>query len=198
MNIPKIFVFLGRSGCGKGTQADLLMNFLLKKDSDSKTLHIESGSLLREFAKGDGYTNQLVKSAIESGTLVPEATIVALWTDYLTQNFTGVENIVFDGCPRKLQEAYLLGSILKFYNLIKPNVFFMDVSREWAHDRLVGRGRKDDSPESIKKRLDWFETEVLPSINFFKNDPFYNFIVINGEQTIPAVHDEILTKLQLK
>lgn len=197
MNIPKVFIFLGRSGCGKGTQADLLIKHLFSTNSESTTLRIESGALLREFAKGESYTNKLVKTAIENGELVPEAIIVSLWTDYMSKNFTGQENIVFDGCPRKLQEAYLLGSILKFYNLNKPNIFFIEVSYDWAVKRLTERGRKDDTPESIKKRLEWFETEVLPSLNFFEADPYFNFIKVNGEQTIPEVHTEILAKLGL-
>ena len=33
-NIPKAFIFIGRSGCGKGTQADLLMAHLSEKHKD--------------------------------------------------------------------------------------------------------------------------------------------------------------------
>jgi len=197
-NIPKVFMFLGRSGCGKGTQANLLISHLCKiADKKCKTLHIESGSLIREFVKGYSFTQEKTKSMMENGLLIPEAVIVSLWMNSLIDTFTGQENIVFDGTPRKLREAELLDDALKFYGIEKPIVFCVNVSRDWSEKRLLGRARKDDKPESINKRLEWFETEVTPTINFYKTNPYYNFIDINGEQPIEDVQNEILAKLGL-
>jgi adenylate kinase len=197
-NIPKVFIFIGRSGCGKGTQADLLMTHLCKVgDKTCKTLHIETGALLREFVKGDSYTQQLCRKSMDEGTLMPEAVMVALWQKYLEDNFTGTENIIFDGCPRKLHEAQLLDSALKFFNIKKPTVIHMNVSHEWSEKRLIGRARKDDTADAIARRLAWFETEVMPTINFYKSNPDYNFIDVNGEQPIEDVQNEILAKLGL-
>lgn len=197
-NIPKAFIILGRSGCGKGTQADLLMTHLCKTgDKLCKNVHIESGALLRAFSKGDNYTQEKIGKVLASGALVPESIIVALWTDYLIANFNGSENLVFDGTPRKLHEAQLLDSALQFYQIEKPVVLNINVSAEWAEQRLIGRGRKDDTKEAIARRLAWFETEVMKTINFYKSSSYYNFIDINGEQTIPEVQNEILAKLGL-
>ena len=120
-NTPKAFIFIGRSGCGKGTQADLLMNHLCEVGSKScQTLHIESGALLRNFVtKEDNFTQERIKSVLNGGDLVPESVIVALWTNYIIANFTGTENMVFDGTPRKLHEAQLLDNALKFYGIEK-------------------------------------------------------------------------------
>jgi len=198
VNKSKVFIFLGRSGCGKGTQADLLMSHLCKiGDKSCKTLHVESGALLRAFSQGENFTQTKIKEVLANGVLVPESVVVALWTDYLISNFTGTENIVFDGCPRKLCEAQLLTDALTFYNIEKPTVISVNVSREWSEKRLLGRARKDDNPESINKRLEWFETEVVPAMNYYKSDPYYNVIDINGEQPIEDVHNELLAKLGL-
>ena len=62
-------------------------------------------------------------------------------------------------------------------------------------ERLLGRGRIDDNHDDIKTRLGWYETDVVPAIDFYKNNPKYNFIEINGEQTIEKVHQDILGKL---
>jgi adenylate kinase len=197
-NIPKAFIFIGRSGCGKGTQADLLLSHLCKiGDKTCKTLHIESGALLRNFVKGDNFTQTRIKTVLSGGVLVPESIIVALWTDYLIANFTGTENLIFDGTPRKLHEAQLLDNALQFYGIEKPFVLYVNVSREWSEKRLIGRARKDDNPEAIAKRLTWFETEVIKTIDFYKNSDYYNFIEINGEQPIDDVQNEILAKLNL-
>lgn len=197
-NNPKAFIFIGRSGCGKGTQADLLMTHLCGMgDKSCKTLHLETGAFLREFVKGNSYTQNLCRQGMDAGTLMPESVMVFLWQDYLVENFTGAENLIFDGCPRKLHEAQLLDSAFRFYNIQKPVVFSLNVSREWSEKRLEGRARKDDSPEAIARRLEWFETEVTKTINFYKTSDYYNFIDIDGEQPIDDVQNEILAKLGL-
>lgn len=196
--LPKAFIILGRSGCGKGTQADLLISHLRNSLGEvSKTLHIESGSLLRGFAKGNNFTQEKIRSVLAGGTLVPESIVVALWTDYIIANFNGTENMVFDGTPRKLHEAQLLDNALQFYGIEKPNVIYVNVSKEWAEKRLQGRARKDDTPEAIARRLNWFETEVIKTIDFYRSSPYYNFIEINGEQSVENVQNEILAKLGL-
>jgi adenylate kinase len=120
-----------------------------------------------------------------------------LWTDYLIANYSGTQNMVFDGTPRKLHEAQLLDNALQFYGIEKPVVLYMNVSKEWAEKRLQGRARKDDTPEAISKRLAWFETEVIKTIDFYRNNSYYNFIDINGEQSIEEVQKEILAKIGL-
>ena len=194
---PQTFIFIGRSGCGKGTQADLLTKHLCEHDKLCKTLHIETGAFLREFVKGDSYTQKLSKKILDEGALMPESVMVALWENYLFDNYTGKENLIFDGAPRKLHEAQLLDSALKFYDIKKPSIIYMNVSREWSEKRLLGRARKDDKLEVIERRLAWFNSEVIPTINFYKNNPDYNFLDINGEQTIEEVNKEIIAKLKI-
>jgi len=198
IHVPKAFIFIGRSGCGKGTQADLIIKHLCGvSDKSCKTLHVESGALLRFFSKGDNYTQKKTKFVMDNGMLVPESVVVALWTDFLIANFTGTENLVFDGTPRKLHEAQLLDNALQFYGVDKPFVVYINVSKEWSEKRLLGRARKDDTPEAVAKRLAWFDSEVMPTINYYKSNSFYDFKEINGEQPIDGVQNEILAKLGL-
>jgi adenylate kinase len=191
---PVIAIIMGKSGCGKGTQVELFKKKIEERNGN-KTLHIESGAFLREFIKGDTFTEKLTKSVVESGGLVIESTLIGLWANYLNKNFSGRENILFDGCPRKLMEAELLDGTLKFYKTPKYKVIHVNVSDEWATKRLLARGRKDDTPEGIAKRMEWYEKEVMQSINFFKANPACDFIDVNGEQSIEEVHAEILSKV---
>jgi len=191
----RLFIIMGRSGCGKGTQVELLIKHLNEKENKFKTLHVESGSLIRSFSKESGYTQKRTKSVMEQGFLIPEAIIVSLWTNYLVKNYTGTENLVFDGTPRKLREAQLLNDAIEFYGIKKPTLIYIDVSNKWAEERLYGRARKDDNKDAIKKRLSWFETDVMPAINYFKENHNYDFVNINGEQTIEDVHTEIMKKV---
>jgi len=189
----EVYIFIGRSGCGKGTQVNLFKGELAKKGS--KILHIETGAFFREFIKGDLYTQKISKKTIETGGLMPEAIVVGLWANYLINNFTGTENLIFDGAPRKFQEAVLLDGMLAFLGIKKYKVVHINTSSKWATERLLARGRGDDTKEGIAKRMQWYDTEVMKSINFFKKSKNCEFIDVNGEQTIEQVHTELMTKI---
>ena len=191
---PKAFIFIGRSGCGKGTQVELFKKIIEEK-TGAQTIHVETGSLLREFVKTPSYTGQKTKEIIETGSLMPESIVIGLWIGHLMTNFTGKENLIFDGAPRKIQEAILLDGTLKFYGIKNYKVIYIDVSREWATKRLLARARKDDTEEGINKRMNWFENDVIPCIDFFKNDKECEVFSINGEQTVEEVHAEIMKKV---
>lgn len=191
---PVITIIMGKSGSGKGTQIELYIK-KLKEINGLKTLHIETGRLLREFVKKSSYTADLTKDIIFSGGLMPESVVIGLWINSLMNNYSGKENIVFDGCPRKLQETLLLDGTLNFYKIEKYNVIYINTSDEWCTEKLLARGRKDDTVDGIKKRMEWFKNDVMPSVNFFKENKNCNFVEVNGEQTIEQVHSEINTKL---
>jgi adenylate kinase family enzyme len=60
----------------------------------------------------------------------------------------------------------------------------------------MGRGRVDDkNEEQVNGRLAWFDRDVLPVIEYFRENDRYTLLEINGEQTIEEVHREILEKL---
>ncbi|MFA5934704.1 MAG: nucleoside monophosphate kinase [Candidatus Paceibacterota bacterium] len=191
---PKAYIFIGRSGCGKGTQVELFKKVLEEK-TGVKTLHIETGAFFREFMKGDGYTQELTRQVLNTGSIMPESFAIGLWVNYLMNNFTGKENIIFDGAPRKLQEAVLLDGTLNFYNIKNYKIIDVKVSREWATKRLFARGRKDDTEDGINNRMNWFENYVMPCVDFFKNSKDCEVFDINGEQTIEEVHAEVMKKV---
>lgn len=171
----------------------------LRAEGDGRpTLHVETGAFLRDFIKGDSYTAELTRRVVESGGLIPEAIAVAVWTEYLFNHYTGSEHIVFDGCPRKLHEVLLLDSVVRFYKLEKPIVVYLNVGEDWARERLLHRGRKDDTEEGITKRMKWFADEVMPSVNFYKTNPGYTYIEVDGERSVEEVHQDILAKAGLK
>jgi adenylate kinase family enzyme len=190
--MPNVFIFIGRSGCGKGTQSGLLRKYLSEKNN-REIVYIETGVEFRKFIERDSYTNKLSKKVYEQGKRQPDFLASFMWTEALIERFSGKEHLFLDGAPRSLLEAQSFETAVHFYNLTKPIVVFMDVSREWSKERLTERGRADDlKKEKIDKRLNWFETDVSPAIAFMKNSSAYNLIRVNGEQTIEEVHAEIV------
>jgi adenylate kinase family enzyme len=194
---PQTFLFFGRSGCGKGTQAKLLIDLLQKATPDKKTFYIETGQRLREFSQEIGLSAKLTADTMASGGLLPSFIPIWIWTNYFVRHMTGDEHLVLDGLSRRAYEAPILGDALQFYNRPTPTVIIVNVSRAWAKDRLTNRGRADDSKLDIEARLDWYDTNVVPAIDYFKQNAYYRVIEINGEQPIEAVHAEILAKTGL-
>lgn len=188
------FVFIGRSGCGKGTQAGLLMQSIKEKFPDDSIFYLETGQKFREFINSDGYTNNLARQVQEVGGLQPSFLAVWMWSHILIEKLTDNENLFIDGTPRKLGEAIIFSEAMKFYKR-KPIVIHLNVSRSWSEERLKERHRNDDMSEMIKNRLDWFDTDVLPAIEYFQTNPDVSFLDINGERSIEEIHADILAKL---
>ena len=191
---PQTFVFIGRSGCGKGTQADLLQKFLKEKDINREIFYLETGHRFRDFISKPGYSNNLAKSIQENGGLQPSFLAVWIWSDILIKDLQQDQHLVIDGTPRKLGEAIIFNEAMKFYSR-KPNIVYMNVSRKWSEERLAERHRSDDDLSAVKRRLDWFDSDVLPAIEYFKTNPDVNFLDIDGEKSIDDIHADIVSKL---
>ena len=192
---PQNFIFIGMSGCGKGTQAKLLGEYLKKVDPKREVFFLETGAEFRRFIQGEGYTQRLSKKIYDEGGSQPEFLSVYMWSHLIAENFKEDEHLIVDGTPRRFHEAGALDSAFDFYSREKPYFIFLNIGKEWATERLTGRGRIDDNQDDIKARLNWYETDVVPAINFYRNNPKYNFLEINGEQTIEKVHQDIWDKL---
>ena len=61
-------------------------------------------------------------------------------------------------------------------------------------DKMLNRGRIDDkTKEQMELRSKWFESEVVGAIEFFRNNPKFEFIQIKGDKSIEEVHADIVT-----
>ncbi len=196
--LPQSFIFIGRSGSGKGTQAQLLIEYLESIDPSRKSLYIQTGALLRDFIEGPTLTQKVAKDIYDAGGLMPEFTAIYQWVKALIERYNGNEHLIFDGTPRKLHEAGVLNSIFSFYKLTKPWVIHIDVTPEEALKRLMLRKRMDDTEADIKERLSWFETEVVPAIDYYKKSSGYTFLSIKGERSVLDIHADIVQRLALK
>jgi len=192
---PQTFIFMGRSGCGKGTQADLLKKYLKEKDPNAEIFYIETGANFREFVKGQKYSNQLANKIYKNGERQPDFLAIWMWAHIILNDFKGTEHLFFDGITRSLPEAMAFTTALEFYER-KATVIFINVSREWSEARLLARGRADDKSEAeVIKRLNWFDRDSIPALGYFKVNDRYNVLQMDGEKTIEEVHYDIVQKL---
>lgn len=192
---PKTFIFFGCAGCGKGTQAKLLIKHLEGLNTAERTVYIETGANLREFVKSDGLTQKLTGEIMAKGGLLPSFLPIWIWTGIFIKEIAGKENIVLDGLSRQPYEAPVLHDALKFYGRQNPIVIVINLSKECARERSLSRGRADDKINDIDSRLAWYDTNVVPTIDFFRKNDYYKVIDINGEQTIEKVNADIIAAI---
>lgn len=188
-------IFFGLSGSGKGTQAKLLLEYLAKNDPDRKALYVETGQRFRDFMDAGTYTGIKTKEVMAAGKFLPPFLPIWNWTGFLVDNFTGKEHLIFDGVCRQPEEAPTLDSALQFYGIEKPIALFLSTKNEEVEERLIKRGRYDDTHEKIGERLNAFEKNALPAVEYFRKSPNCRFVDINGSQTIENVQKDILKAL---
>lgn len=194
----QFFILIGRSGSGKGTQAELLKAYLEQCGAE-KVLHITTGGTFRDFMQGSSYAAIRAKSIANSGGLLPEFLAVWNWGTIFISSLTGAESVILDGAPRRLAEVEALHSAISFFGYKKPVVVYIEVSETWAIDKLASRGREDDNErEEQAKKMEWFFKDVLPCVDHYMSDPRYAYVRINGEQSVEEVHKEIIRKIELE
>src|ERR1035437_6902369 len=159
-------IFIGRSGCGKGTQAGLLKDRIHKHDLEKRhILYVETGERFREFIRGKSYTALLSQKIYDKDERQPDSLACLMWGEMLRDELDENMHIVFDGAPRSQPEAQVLKTALDFYQRENVTIIYIDVSRKWSEERLLARGRLDDkSLSKINKRLDWFDKDVVPAL----------------------------------
>jgi adenylate kinase family enzyme len=195
---PQTFIFIGRSGCGKGTQVKFLLEYIKNHDKESRSVyHLETGERFREFIKGETLSSKLSREIYERDDRQPDFLAIWMWSHLLVENLKGDEHLMVDGTPRSLPEAESLHTALSFYKR-KANVVYINVSRKWSEKHLLARGRSDDATiAKIDKRLNWFDKDVMPAVEYFRNHEGYNFIEVNGEQEMEKVYADIVEKVKL-
>lgn len=217
----KVFVVLGRSGSGKGTQVKMLQK------RHKGLYHIETGALLRELSKEKNSLGRKVKETINRGELVPYSFVAYLWAKELIKVFSQGkrwQGVVFEGSPRKLVEAKMMDQAINFIFGIQPIAIHIDVSRQEVVRRLLKRvvcqkcsqpipykllaknivhcpscggkimRRADDTPQAIKERMEFFKRNVMPSIRHYQKDK--RLLTVNGGQPADKVFKDFWSLLK--
>ncbi|KKR62129.1 hypothetical protein A2643_02075 [Candidatus Nomurabacteria bacterium RIFCSPHIGHO2_01_FULL_39_220] len=192
---PQTFVFFGIVGSGKGTQVDLLRKYLENKKMASDILYTSTGVEFRKIMESGSYTGQLVKETLEKGFLQPNFITTSLFTNILISGMQEETCLIADGYPRTILQAESFEAMVKFYQRRDVKIIYIELSKAEATKRLRLRGRHDDTDQGIRKRFDEYVNNVIPAMNYFKDKENYTIYTINGEQTVEAVHKDIIKAL---
>ena len=107
---------------------------------------------------------------------------------------TALDNLLGDDVAviKKIKgNYYIFTSAFDFYKIERLNIILMNVSKEWSYTRMIERKRADDTPEKIQNRLSWYERDVLPSIEYFKNNNWINLADNDFERLVALADNDV-------
>ena len=202
-------ILLGAPGAGKGTQAS--------KIADTYGLpHISTGDIFRENIKNQTEIGVLAKFYIDKGQLVPDEITCKIVQERISRSDCK-NGYMLDGFPRTIAQAEALDKIADIQIVIN-----IDVDHALLMDRLCGRRvckdcgesyhisrlngattcsrcggdlyqRKDDNPETVQKRLDVYNAQTAPLIEYYQQKG--KLVNVDGDKSIKEVFDEIVKVL---
>lgn len=187
---PETFVLLGISGSGKGTQAEFIRRAL------RGSRHISTGEGLRRMARKRNLVGRYISAILRRGGLIPYWAPSYIWLSEFLEHLRGDEPLIFDGAPRRLEEAELLDNFMRDVGRPLPVAVHVRLSPRLARVRLLKRGRSDDTSRAIRARFRFFETSVRPVIAYYQRH--HRLITVNGAKSVPGVWREIRESLRLK
>ena len=158
-------VLLGPPGSGKGTQAARLKEHL-------QVPHISTGDLLRAEVAAGSKLGLEAKEVMARGELVSDAILLGMLEDRFSRDDTR-NGFILDGYPRNLAQADALGNLLERIGQKFDAAVQLDVPNELLVERIAGRaqaeGRADDTPESVRTRLQVYNDQTAPVIDYYRN-----------------------------
>ncbi len=192
----KTIIFIGPQGSGKGTQVELLIK-ALEGSGAQKVLNLQTGKPFREMMERGSYTATRVKSLMNNGLLVPDWLTDAMVARELESALADDMHIIFDGYPRNLAQANVLEDMLAFYGRTDLFVVWLDTPESVVRERMMGRGREDDTEEAIDTRLALYKEMTEPVIEYYKKRVGTNFVTVDGSDSIESVQGAIKTGLSV-
>ena len=203
-------ILLGAPGAGKGTQAKRL-------SEKYNILHISTGDIFRENIKNSTEIGKIAKSFIDKGQLVPNDVTVEIVKERLEQEDCKAQGYLLDGFPRNIEQAIELDKFSKI-----DIVLNIDVDLNKLVKRITGRRvcpkcgasyhvttlngdtlcsrcktelilRDDDNEETVTKRIEVYNKQTAPLIEYYKNQG--KLFAVDGNLGIDETFNQIIKVL---
>lgn len=203
-------ILLGAPGAGKGTQAKRL-------SEKYNILHISTGDIFRENIKNSTEIGKIAKSFIDKGQLVPNDVTVEIVKERLEQEDCKSQGYLLDGFPRNIEQAIELDKFSKI-----DIVLNIDVDLNKLVKRITGRRvcpkcgasyhvttlngntlcsrcktelilRDDDNEETVTKRIEVYNKQTAPLIEYYKNQG--KLFAVDGNLGIDETFNQIIKVL---
>lgn len=201
-------VLFGPPGAGKGTQAKELIN-------KYEIPQISTGDILRTAISNKTTLGLEAKKFMDAGNLVPDEVVNGLVKERL-KNDDCQKGFILDGFPRTVEQAITLDEILTSLGKSVEKVIALDVPNSEIVERITGRRtsiktgkiyhlkynppidekeedliqRADDTEDVVLKRLENYEKQTAPVLDYYNNQG--KVIMINGTKTPTEITKDII------
>ncbi|WP_333618405.1 adenylate kinase [Dietzia sp.] len=152
-------VLVGPPGAGKGTQAALLSEKL-------GIPHISTGDLFRANISENTELGKLAKSYMDAGNLVPSEVTNRMVSERISEG-DAAEGFLLDGYPRSVDQADALKEVLAEKGLELDAVLEFDIDDDTVVERMLARGREDDTEDVIRNRMEVYRSETAPLLDYY-------------------------------
>ena len=216
--IPGVrLVILGKQGAGKGTQCVQLSRHYVVP-------HISTGDMFRGAMKAGTPMGTAAKKFVDEGNLVPDEVVIGIVDERLSERDARSRGFILDGFPRTTNQAESLEQMLspmrldvvinlevdtglvlarlasrrvcsscgQNYSVQSPPAF------RWRCDHCGGDviQREDDREESITVRLQAYEQQTKPLIEWYGARDL--LATVDGSQPMDAVFDQVVAIIDVR
>ena len=155
---PLHLVILGRQGSGKGTQCVNLVGHY-------GTLHVSTGDMLRAAVADGTELGKKAEAIMNAGGLVSDEIMNGVVAERLAKPDIKEHGVLLDGFPRTVVQAEALERIVGRGGI--DAAINLEVPFSVVTERMLARGRSDDTAEAIARRLSLYDEQTAPLIDWF-------------------------------
>ena len=201
-------LLIGPPGCGKGTQANLIIN-------EFNIPQISTGDMLRKHVEVNSELGIKAKSSMDNGELVSDNVILGMMRKRLIQGDCK-NGYILDGFPRTIPQAIGLDALLSKLNHSLDKVIVINVTDDTIVERMGGRRvhpasgriyhikfnppkinnadditggkliiRRDDEEKTVRKRLGIYHNSTSPLISYYSKEDLIS--IIDGNRKINEI-----------
>jgi adenylate kinase len=176
-------ILTGPPGAGKGTQAQRLSSAL-------QLPHISTGDLFRRHIAEGTELGETAKAFLDTGELVPDEVTIGMVAERLAAEDTAA-GFILDGFPRTVDQAIALDEVLdEQLNQINAVLDF-SIADDVVVERMLARGRADDTEDVIRRRLHVYHADTRPLLEYYS--PL--LLSVNAESAVDEVYAEAINAL---
>lgn len=176
-----MIVFFGPAGAGKSVQGQMLAARLGWQ-------WLSTGQMFRESDDPE------IKEILKTGELISDEKTYDVVRKALGGS-VDIKRFIIDGFPRTMAQAEWLMDDTNSLGRSVAMVVVLEVPESVIQERLQLRGRAQDKPEIVARRMNIYRQEMYPVLSYFA-DKGIKIVHLDGTGTVGQVHDKIVAELE--
>ena len=182
-------VILGRQGSGKGTQSEMLVEKF-------GCVHVSTGDMLRAAVAAGTELGLKARAVMEAGDLVSDDIMNGIVAERLAERDIADNGVLLDGFPRTADQADALRAILDELGQQLTVAVNLEVPVAEVTARMVARGRSDDTEDAIARRLELYDAQTAPLLEWFAANDL--LVEVDGMGTEDEVFERLSAVVQAR